>query len=154
MTRHFGHRFRVLHCCTDQIMSEALAQMDLTAAQGHVMGFLIHQSSPPCALDIAEAFQLSHPTVSGILKRLESKGFIELRPDQFDRRCKRIHILEKGQLFEQMIAKSIRDIEQRIVRDFTEEEQVEFIGYLDRAIANMGGSSCRLNRKEEEANND
>lgn len=130
-------------------MSEALAQMDLTAAQGHIMGFLSHQPTPPCALDIAEAFQLSHPTVSGLLKRLESKGFIEFRPDEQDRRCKRIHVLPKGHLVDQLISENIHSIEQRIVQGFTPEEQEQFITYLDRAIANMGGSPGHPPQKEE-----
>ena len=149
MERHFGHRFRILHWCTDQIMSEALSQMELTAAQGHVMGFLTHQQDPPCALDIAEAFQLSHPTVSGLLKRLESKGFIEFRPDEADRRCKRIYILSKGRLFDQLIEEKISDIEKQIVRGFSREEQEQFMIYLDRAIANMGGSPWQHTHKED-----
>ena len=88
MPAHYGHLARILHWCTDQSMTNALAQMDLTAAQGHIMGYLAHQKQPPCPKDIEEAFHLSHPTVSGLLSRMEKKGFIELRPDPNDRRCK------------------------------------------------------------------
>ena len=96
MKKRIGHRIRVLHWCTDQTMTNALAQMELTAAQGHIMGFLAHREQPPCSRDIEEAFELSHPTVSGLLSRLEKKGFIEFRADPEDRRCKRIYMLEKG----------------------------------------------------------
>ena len=70
MSRHYGHQLRILHWQFDQTVSGALAQMDLTAAQGQIMGFLSHRE-PPCSRDIEEAFQLTHPTVSGLLSRLE-----------------------------------------------------------------------------------
>lgn len=150
LTKYFyGHRARVLHWCTDQIMNEALARMDLTASQGRMMGFISRLSSPPCARDIEEALQLSHPTVSGLLARLEKKGFIEFRPDEQDRRCKRIYILPKGRECDARMHDMIQDIEGRVVRDFTEEEKQQFARFLDRAIQNMGGSPCRRPQKEE-----
>ena len=93
MQVRYGYLVRVLQNCTDQAMNNALASMDLTAAQGHIMGFITHREKPPCARDIEEQFQLSHPTVSGILSRLEQKGFVEMRPDPQDRRYKRIYVL-------------------------------------------------------------
>jgi DNA-binding MarR family transcriptional regulator len=140
---------RVLHWCTDQTMTGALARMDLTAAQGHIMGYLAHSPNPPCSRDIEEAFQLSHPTVSGLLSRLEKKGFIEFRPDEKDRRCKRIHMLPKGQACIELMHRTIRENEERIVQGFSDEEKAQFASLLERAISNMGGSPCQRNQKEE-----
>jgi DNA-binding MarR family transcriptional regulator len=130
-------------------MTGALAQMDLTAAQGHIMGYLAHIPNPPCSRDIEEAFQLSHPTVSGLLSRLEKKGFIEFRPDEKDRRCKRIHMLPKGQACIELMHRTIRENEERIVQGFSDAEKAQFASLLERAISNMGGSPCQRNQKEE-----
>ena len=154
MSVHYGHLLRVLHWCTDQAMTNALAQMELTAAQGHIMGYLAHRDQPPCSRDIEEAFQLSHPTVSGLLNRLEKKGFIEFRPDPEDRRCKRIYILEKGHQCNALIHQTISDNEDRMVKDFTPEEREQFQSFLERAIANMGGNLCPRKHKEEEPKDD
>lgn len=154
MKKRLGHRIRVLHWCTDQSVTNALAQMELTAAQGHIMGFLAHRDQPPCSRDIEEAFELSHPTVSGLLSRLEKKGFIEFRADEEDRRCKRIYILEKGHQCNALIHQTIEDNEQRMVKDFTPEEREHFFVFLERAIANMGGSPCQRRHKEERKQND
>lgn len=151
MQKRYGTRFRVLHCCVDQAMTAALAQMGLTAAQGHIMGFLSHSPHPPCPHDIEQAFRLSHPTVSGLLNRLEKKEFIALRPDPDDKRCKRIYILPRGEACHQQIHEAMDRIEKQIVSDFSPEEAILFTGLLDRAIANMGGSIHRpCHRKEEE----
>lgn len=132
-------------------MTNALEAMELTAAQGHIMGYLAHQVQPPCPRDIESEFQLSHPTVSGILSRLEQKGFIELRTDPDDRRCKRIYILEKGQQCHDLMHKTIVHNEQKLVKGFSREEQELFAAFLQRAITNMGGNPCHRKHKEEDS---
>lgn len=149
MPNHYGHYARILHWCTDQAMTEALSQMDLTAAQGHIMGYLARRTEPPCSRDIEEAFQLSHPTVSGLLARLEKKGFIEFRPDPSDRRCKRIWTLPKGQQCLELLRQTIENTEAQMVQNFTEDEKALFADLLNRAIVNMGGGPCHLTPKEE-----
>ena len=147
LQKHYGHMIRVLHWCTDQAMTNALARMELTAAQGHIMGYLAHCEKQPCPRDVEEKFQLSHPTVSGLLSRLEKKGFIALDPDPADRRCKRIRVLPKGKECHALMHGTIQDNEQRLVSGFTPEEQAQFAAFLERAIENMGGSPCH--KKEE-----
>jgi len=142
---------RILHWCTDQSMTSALESMDLTAAQGHIMGYLAHQEAAPCPRDIESEFQLSHPTVSGILSRLEQKGFIELRTDPEDRRCKRIYILPKGEACHELMHRTIQNNEKRIVEGFTPQEQELFGQLLQRAITNMGGTPCRRRHKEDKS---
>ncbi len=134
---HYGHYARILHSLTDQAMTNALAQMELTGAQGHLIGYLCFCKEPPCPRDIEEAFQLSHPTVSGLLSRLEKKGFIELRPDKTDRRCKRVFILEKGRQVHSAMDKTIHGIEQQLVAGFSPEERTQFEDFLTRAIGNL-----------------
>ena len=145
----FGHLVRMLHWCTDQIMTSALEQQELTASQGHIMGYLSRQADPPCPRDIEAAFHLTHPTVSGILSRLEQKGFIRQYPDPDDRRCKRIHLLAKGTRCHDTMHRIIRENEERMVQDFTPEEKELFASFLQRAIANMGGSPCQRQKQEE-----
>ena len=149
MQPRYGHLIRVLENCTDQAMNNALASMDLTAAQGHIMGFITHREIPPCARDIEEAFQLSHPTVSGLLSRLEQKGFIEMRPDEQDRRCKRIYILPRGLELNETMHQTIHATEEKLVQGFTQEEKDQFAALLRRAIDNLGGHPCKRKHKEE-----
>lgn len=149
LSHHYGHLLRILHWCTHQSTTAALEQMELTAAQGHIMGFLSTRSQPPCPRDVEEEFQLSHPTVSGILSRLEQKGFICLQPDPSDRRCKRIHIQPKGQQCHQTMHRIILSNEERMVQGFTPEEKEQFADFLQRAITNMGASPCHCKTKEE-----
>lgn len=146
----YGSLVRVLYWGTHQCFTRALEEMELTPAQGHVMGFLSHQDQPPCPRDVEEALHLTHPTVSGILSRLEQKGFVELKPDAADRRCKRIYVCAKGQACHQHMKKNMQQIEGQMVQDFTPQEQEQFARLLQRAIANMGIAPDPTYPKEEE----
>lgn len=147
---HFGHLIRHLHCCADQAMTEVSERYELTGAQCHLLGFITHASAPPCARDIELAFRLSHPTVSGLLSRLEKKGFLEFRPDETDRRCKRIYLLPKAVELNEAIHKAIEANEARLVQGFTPQEQAQFRDYLIRAIHNMGGNPGKRKFHKEE----
>lgn len=146
---HYGPLLRTLHFCMDQAMTNTLEKLDLTGSQGHLLGYLVHHPDPPCPKDIEKCFHLSHPTVSGLLSRLEKKGFIELRPDEQDRRCKRIYLLPKGKACQEAMDCSIQETERRMVQDFTPQEQALFLAFLQRAIHNMGGRTHHCHHKEE-----
>lgn len=149
MTKHYGPRLKALHFRNDQAITDALSEMELTSAQGQILGFLALRPEPPCPRDLEDAFHLSHPTVSGLLNRLEKKEFICLRPDQQDRRCKRIFLLPRGEACCQRMYQTIQSIEAQMVQGFTEAERESFSRLLDRAIQNMGGHCCRPVHKEE-----
>ena len=153
MKHHYGRLIRILHWCTDQSMTLELEKMELTAAQGHIMGFLTHAREPLCHRDIENEFHLSHPTVSGLLSRLEQKDFIELRTDENDRRVKRIYVLPKGKECHNRMHRVISENEARFVEGFTEEEQEQFAAFLNRAIQNMGGGPCQKTQTNKEEGN-
>ena len=146
---HFGFLIRILHWCAHNAMDNALRKMDLTGAQGQLMAYLAHAQTPPCPRDLEAEFHLTHPTVSGLLSRLEQKGFVELRTDPEDRRCKRIYVLEKGRQCHELMHRTIRENEQRMVAGFTPEEQALFSDLLQRAIRNMGGDPTPRRFKED-----
>lgn len=148
MTR-YGHLIRVLHGAVSQEVTGTLADMDLTSAQGRIMGYVSHCVQPPCPKDVEDAFHLTHPTVSGLLSRLEKKGLIELRPDADDRRCKRIWILPKGQELHDHIMQAIAESEERIVSGFSEAEKTAFFDLLTRAAENMGCEKYCISVKED-----
>ena len=149
---HYGHLVRILHWCCDQTMTEALNKMDLTASQGRLMAFVAHRGQQPTyARDVEQALRLTHPTVSGLLSRLEQKGFVELKIDPNDRRSKKIVISEKGLACHERMQAVIMENESRIVRGFTEEEKALFFEFLQRAIDNVRPDNGCPGKEEKKA---
>ena len=141
----------MLQSCAEQTLTAAMEEMELTAAQGHLMGYLIHSREPRCPRDVEKAFHLSHPTVSGLLSRLEQKGFVELITDPNDRRSKRIVISEKGLACNERMHATIIENESRIVQGFTEEEKALLAQLLQRAIENVHPDAGCGNKEETKA---
>lgn len=148
--KHLGHYFKVMDLRMEHAMNAQLQRLDLTSAQGHIIGYLTHSKEPPCARDIEKFFRLSHPTVSGLLSRMEAKGFVELRPDPEDRRVKRIVLLEKGMACSRQIERCIRENNQRMIRGFSPEEEALFRQLLERAVGNMTDDTLSSEPKREE----
>lgn len=148
--KHMGHYFKAVDIRLEHHMNLRLQALDLTSAQGHIIGFLAHSKTVPCARDVERFFGLSHPTVSGLLNRMEAKGFVEICPDPQDRRVKRIVLLDKGLACSRQIEHCIEENEQMMTRGFTPEEIDQFRRMLQRVIANMRvtADSSPTNREE------
>ena len=147
---YLGHSIKKLHFLMEQAINQRLLELDLTSAQGHVIGFLRRSKEPPCAKDLETAYGLSHATVSGILSRMEAKGFIEQRPDSRDRRVKRIFLLERGRACSQSIWQHIEESERTMSAGFSPEEQAQLRTFLSRAISNLELSIRESHSNREE----
>ena len=75
----------------DKHMNEGLKKYDLTKTQRDILGYLhFTDKNPVIQKDIEEHFHISNPTVTGILNRLEQKGFIERKQSLKDKRVRTI----------------------------------------------------------------
>jgi DNA-binding MarR family transcriptional regulator len=76
-------------------MAAVAAQFELTLAQAHLLRVL--QLGPARTMtSIAEALACDASSVTGIVDRLESRGFIERGNADHDRRIKTITLTERG----------------------------------------------------------
>ena len=95
--------------------------------------------------DIEKRFNLTHPTVSGLLQRLEAKGFITCIPDPDDRRYKRVAITPSAREIQAEICRHIQSMEQAMIAGMRDDEVETFIRLLDMAAENI----IAENQKEE-----
>lgn len=116
-----------------------LEDMDLTSSQAFVLGYLLrHQEEPVTPGDICRHFDLSHPTVTGILQRLECKGFLKYVEDSSDRRKKQICVTDKALEVQHCANQRCQETESLVSGSLSEEEMRVLVGLLDRVIANIG----------------
>ena len=133
-----GFKIKTISKLMAQNMTKRITSLDLTSSQAFILGYLCHQQDAPvCSKDIERQFGFSHPTVSGLLQRLGSKGFIICEPSPEDRRFNRILVTEKARQIDREIHKQIDSTEQILVGGMTEEEVAQLKDFLDRMIANI-----------------
>ena len=143
--RHVGRSFRIISQTLTQRMQRDHEALGITSTQGYVLGYLSRRQNagdlPIYAKDVEQHFGVKHSTVSGILQRLESKGFLLIEPDDTDRRCKKILLTEKALQIHGKILENIIATEELLYRDMTEQEQADFTALLQKAMENITGGN-------------
>lgn len=120
---HLAPQIKLLYHVFEQAHNRTLTAQELTGAQGYVLRFLFLQSETPTyARDLEQRMNLTHPTISGLLHRLESKGFISLLPEQSDKRCRRIVLTDKARSTLQTIDCCFNEAEAEVLRPLSEQE--------------------------------
>lgn len=114
-----------------------MKKLGLTFMQSVVLQILLSSGGEVPQKTIEEALQVTHPTVVGIIGRLERKGFVSTKQDQKDRRRKIVQATdETARLWE--VAKECRDDgEAAMTKGMTEEETGELRRLLGIVLRNL-----------------
>ena len=68
----------------------------LTTAQFAVLNHLLRLGRQDTIGELASALQVSQPTMSSTVRKLEAKRLVRLEPDPDDRRIRRVHVTPAG----------------------------------------------------------
>lgn len=137
-------RIRIISNKFRELWDRNLLKYNLTGVQMEVLCYLkknadkeIHQR------EIEYWFQLKNPTVSGILNRLEEKGYITRRRNPEDGRYRIIELTEKGDQVLDDMGEDARSMDEKIYDCMTAEEQAMLLELLERILANMSENDGR-----------
>ena len=101
-------KFKMIGEGFKQRFNTVLKKYDLTFSQFGVICYLReHKDEKIYIKKLGEVFNLTHPTVVGIINRLEEKGFIETRPDSENKRYRIITLTAKGMEFKDEMGRSL-----------------------------------------------
>lgn len=148
---HMGPLIKLLNKEFEQLHSKKAKAMGLTPAQLFVLHYIsVRQGENICHRDIEKQFELSHATVSGIISRLESKGFIRCFSSENDRRFRNIILTDKAKCCENEMKKNIEHYEMQLVEGFSEEEKLLLHGFILRLLQNVNVKLPKIESEEEE----
>lgn len=132
---------KLFHSAMQDGVNRSIRQMgvDLTSSQLDVLlcvaqgcGRAVNQK------DIEEELKLSNPTVTGILKRLERKGFIVRTVSSHDRRYKEVRLTEKCARLGETLHPDAREMLRRMFRGFSPQEFDDLNRLMRRLVENCG----------------
>nr|MCR5552608.1 MarR family transcriptional regulator [Oscillospiraceae bacterium] len=84
-----GPRIKRVNNVLDFWRTQDMERLGLTSTQGYLLGWLTRNADRSVTpSELGRSFKLSQPTISGILQRLEAKGFVTMEADSNDRRRK------------------------------------------------------------------
>ena len=137
-SRRLGLKCKILSNLTDQRINQKLTALDLTATQSTVLGYITRSQAPLYQKDIEKRFHMRHPTVTGIIQRLEDKGFIECSTDERDRRLKRIYPTQKCIDHHRSFTAIIAEWDAELSAPLTDEEVQTLQTLLDKVLTGLG----------------
>lgn len=118
-------------------MDARVSRYDVTPAQTHVLLYLQQHGGRVPQHELAEFLRVKPSTVNGVLDRMEEKGLVRRSVSGSDARCRLITLTEKGAEQQALFQQSFLDVEEAMVRGFTQEERETLCALLDRVIQNL-----------------
>lgn len=115
-----------------------LKSIGITSSQCAVLDYLFHSSKEEITLrDIERHLSLKNPTVTGLLKRLDEKGFILSVPSTTDKRCKNIYLTEKAYDIQKKMEASRKKSDRQLTMGMTQKEVQALKKALEKVLYNI-----------------
>ena len=135
--RDIGYFIKTIN---DKIKIKADADLkthNLTMSQSYVLTYLARRGGLATQKEIEDFLQVSHPTVVGIVSRLEDKELVSSWMDERDRRNKNVRITEKARRLVNDMTRTIKLQESRMLAAFSPEEKKQLADMLRRIYQNL-----------------
>lgn len=137
----FGLKISIISRAFRKQLDEKAAALGLTSVQLRVLGSIsrleaageqeIHQK------DLERIEHVTHPAMTRLLQRLESKGFVRCLPSSQDRRYKRITCTEKSAGIHEMILQQDQEVLAALCADFTPAQKKALQQLADMLLQNI-----------------
>lgn len=117
---------------------QQLQQFDLTSSQFDILFWIMKRQErehlDTIQKDIERYFHISNPTVSGIISRLEQKGYVERIRSDKDRRICYIRPTSKAAAIRKTLWIAHREMEERIRREYGDPSYQNMLAGLNRLL--------------------
>ena len=128
------------------IRSEAdnnMRSLDVTLPQTRVLSFLMHRERHTAPQkEIETFFCVTHPTMIGILHRLEAKGFVDVRVNREDKRMKDVALTEAGERAASLADCFRRKTEEAMTAGLSDGDRSQLVSLLGRVLDNLVAHSA------------
>ncbi|TXJ20306.1 MarR family transcriptional regulator [Brachyspira aalborgi] len=133
-----GKLIKQLHIALENNFNKFSKKYKLTSSQMDILIFLLHNEDKIVnQRDIENFLSLSNPTIAGTLLRLEKNGFIIRKISSKDKRYKEIYLTDKSRELEDIIFKYIRDNDNKMFSNMSEEEKENLKNIITKILNNI-----------------
>lgn len=118
-----------------------LKRFGLTFTQSRVLALLAHvPEGQATQKELEVSLAVAHPTIVGILRRMERDGFVKTWQDPEDRRNKIVKLTDEAYAVYDKMCGSIQEGEQQMLRSLSEQQVRELTDLLKVLYRNLGGN--------------
>ena len=133
-----GFMIKQINNVYEKDLNEKLRTLGITSSQCAVLDYLFHTSKDEVSQrDVEKGLCLKNPTVTGLLKRLDEKGYILCVPNANDRRKKNIYLTEKAYDIQRRMEMDRRKMDKELTRGMTKREIAALRKNLEKLLYNI-----------------
>lgn len=111
---------------------------EVTGNNAFIIGYLAdHRDKDVFQKDLEEVFSVRRSTMSGIILRMEQKGFLVRVPVDHDARLKKLVLTEKGGEIHALMETNLQAAEQKLLEGLSNEEKETLFRLLQKLRANL-----------------
>ena len=119
-------------------LEESLVDFDLTPSQIRFVMYMDRCGDRPVSMkEIEERFDVAQPTVAGIMKKLERRGFVELAQSPSDRRAKNARLTDAGRELVRSQEHHRISMENRLMDSLEPDERERLRDMLSRILDDL-----------------
>ncbi|EGG79719.1 hypothetical protein HMPREF9477_00146 [Lachnospiraceae bacterium 2_1_46FAA] len=119
-------------------LTKRLKVLGITSSQCAVLNYLFQSNQEHVTQrEIEKNLQLKNPTVTGLLKRLDEKGFVLCVQSPTDKRCKNIYLTEKAFDIQKKMESDRKRLDKRLTIGMTKKEVEVFRRGLEKVLYNI-----------------
>ncbi len=125
---------------SDKVRQKAdnnLKDHNVTLSQVRVLNFLWRQEGSCSQKQIENFLQVSHPTVVGLVSRMEQSGYIQTSVSSDDKRNKIVTVTDSGMALASELCRFMDDIDNRMLEGLSEEQQSQLADMLLTVAKNL-----------------
>ena len=100
-------------------------EFDLNRSQASIL-FTLHQRSSMSQKDLAESLNMTPPSITSAIRKMEKDGYISRKQDESDQRVMRLALTEKGESCIQNVKKVAEEMRELICPGMSREEIMLF----------------------------
>ncbi len=118
---------------SDKVRKKAdnnLKDHNVTLSQVRVLNFLWRENGSCSQKQIEDFLQVSHPTVVGLVSRMEQSGYIQTSVSPDDKRNKIVTVTDSGMSLACELCRYMEDIDKRMLVGLTDEQQAQLADML------------------------
>lgn len=113
-----------------------VADRKLSKGQPKILEYL-YENDGEVQKDIAKSCFIEQATVTSIFTRMEKNELIIRKVNPDNRRFQFVYLTEKGKVEAKFVIESFAKLENNALKDFTDEEKMQFVNFLNRVNKNL-----------------
>lgn len=122
-----------------KVMNEARGmyqEFDMNKSQASIL-FTLHQKDSMSQKELASRLNVSAPSITASIQKMERAGYLTRRPDEKDQRVMRLTLTEKGKSCIHGVRAVAEQMQERMFRDMSQEEIILFRRMLIQIYENL-----------------